>query len=454
MRFHWIVKTVVAASALIAMTVGSAQGQESKEAPEENARNADLLRLQEWVLIDRSLDPRRVRGALMKLEGMRRNTGLTMSDAEFYLATASITALADNGHSNTSLSPIYNEFGVAPIRAYWFDEGLTITRADAAHENLIGARITAIEGLSIEDQLAKIDAYHGGTVGALKAYTALGFMMSLALQEAMGVVADGTLSVEVVTARGETEVVDFDGADMSTSIGRVWPWEQLVEGKENDSHTWVSARPVAEALWLASSDKVFQFKRLAGNVAYIQFRQNMSSQDEDIRAFMAGVSDELTAKPASNIILDNRQNIGGDLTQTASFGLALPGHLEAGGKIYSLTSNATFSAGIYNAMTPKAAAPDRTLVMGQVVGDRTAFWAERWMGFELPQTGWALNYSLQKHDIGEGCNDASVCHLAGRGPINITVGTVEPDHIVPMMYADYIAGRDAVLEAALDMIGE
>lgn len=453
MRFRRTIKTVAVAvaCALTAVTAGSAQ--EAQDAPEENARNADLLRLQEWVLIDRSLHPSKVRGALMKLEGLRRNTSQTMSDAEFYLTAASITALADNGHSNISSSPIYKEFGVAPIRAYWFDEGLVITRADKAYAELAGARITAIEGHSLDEMLAKIDPYHGGTMGVMKAYTALGFMMSLPLLEAMAIVTDGSLTLSVVTARGEATTVDFGPDAMSKSIGRIWPWEQLVQGKENDSHDWVSVRPVSEALWLAASDKNFQLKRLDGNIAYIQFRRNMSAKDEDIKTFMQKVTDDLTANPPRAIILDNRQNIGGDLTLTAEFSQALPDLLQEDGKIYSLTGNATFSAGIYNAMTPKAAAPERTLVVGEVVGDRTAFWAERWMGFTLPQSGWALNYSLQKHDIGEGCNDPMVCHLAGRGAINIAVGSVEPDHEVAMSFADYIAGRDALLDAALAMIG-
>jgi hypothetical protein len=438
-------------SALIVAVSGVVNAQEVQET---NAREADILRLQEWVLIERSLHPHTARKALMQLEGIRRNKSLVLSDAEFYLTVAGTTAMADNGHSNTSLSPIYNDFGVAPLRAYWFDEGLYITRADKAYSALVGGRIAALEGLSVEEVLDKIDPYHGGTRGFLMAYTALPFMMSLPLLEAMDVVRDGKLTLSVVTTQGKQIEVDFGPDDMSKTVGRVWPWERLVPGKENDSHDWVNAEPAGEALWLSASDQRFQFKRLQEDIAYIQFRGNFSAPNEDIGDFLKDVVDELKANPPRAIILDNRANFGGDLTLTADFGLGLPGLLQDGGRIYSLTGNATFSAGIYNALTPKAVAPAHTIVLGEVVGDRPVFWAESWNDIQLQQSGWYLNYALQKHDVGAGCNDDTVCHLAGRGPMNIAVGTIEPEHKVSMMFADYMSGRDPVLEKALILIGE
>jgi hypothetical protein len=430
----------------IGFTQAFAQDGES-----ENPRNADLLRAQEWVLIERSLHPRDARSALMKLEGMRRNTALTMSDAEFYLAIASVTATADNGHSNLSLSPIYNEFGVVPLRAYWFEDGLYITRAEKSHGHLSGGRIVAIEGLELEAMLDKIDPYHGGTRGFMKAYTALSFMMSLPVLEAMGVVTDGALTLTIETKEGHTMTADFGPEHMRKDVGRIWPWQQLAAGTEGEALDWVGIEPTAEetALWLKEPDQSFRTMRLSDDTIYIQFRANFPLGGQDIRAFMAKVTKDLEGNPAKAIILDNRGNIGGDLTLTAAFSLALPDHLEEGGMIYALTDNATFSAGIYNAMTPKGAAPDKSLNIGQHVGDRAAFWAESWNSFQLRQTGWYLNFSLQKHDIGAGCNDEMICHLAGRGAMNIAVGSIAPDHLVPLTYADWQAGKDPVLEKAL-----
>lgn len=44
--------------------------------------------------------------------------------------------------------------------------------------------------------------------------------------------------------------------------------------------------------------------------------------------------------------------------------------LPAEGRVYSLVAPTTFSAGIYTAMFPEAAEPERSVLVGARVGDR------------------------------------------------------------------------------------
>ena len=119
------------------------------------------------------------------------------------------------------------------------------------------------------------------------------------------------------------------------------------------------------------------------------------------------------------------------------------------GAIYVLTSNQTFSAGIYTSFYPKASDPDKTIVVGEHVGDRAIFWAETWTPFILPDAGWRIGFSLELHNLG-GCYDTDVCHLTLYDEHrNLAVETLDPDVEIGFTFADFVAGRDPVLDYVL-----
>ena len=201
--------------------------------------------------------------------------------------------------------------------------------------------------------------------------------------------------------------------------------------------------------------ELFRYELLAdGGPAYVQLRLNIGSGGASVRSFVAEVRERIAEDGPTDIIVDNRFNPGGDLTRTAAFALDLPFMIPERGKVYVLTSNATFSAGIYTSFYPKAAAPDRTVVVGERVGDRERFWAETGSPFTLSNSGYRLNYSLQLHDLESGCFDPSICHMTRHDPgWNIAVGSLEPDVEIEFDFDDFMAGRDPVLDYALAAAG-
>jgi hypothetical protein len=231
------------------------------------------------------------------------------------------------------------------------------------------------------------------------------------------------------------------------------PWRYLApEALPGEGEGWLTmAAETGEAgvPWaLQEPDKVFRYRHLSEHrVAHIQFRANFDVGQARIRDFIGDVDRRLDEDRPSHIILDNRQNGGGDLTRTADFVLSLADRLPPEGRVYSLTAHATFSAGIYTAFLSKAASPDRTVVVGSLVGDRTRFWAEG-RALRLAGSGWSVGRSTQMHDLGAGCDDPSVCHIR-KTEWNVAVGTFRPDVEIPTRSADVLAGRDAQVEWVL-----
>ena len=418
-------------------------------------RTEDWKLIEEWLQNEPGFSDAQRRSALEQVaERLRQNPQLT--DAEFYLEVRRLTAMADNGHSNVSTVPVFTQFGLAPLRTYWFSDGLYIVRARGDLRRFIGGKMVAVEGMPVDEVAERLKVYHGGTMPFFKHYTASTLILSPALIEAAKISEDADLTITVALPQGGEEDVTIRAQDAVRGLTRVRPWRSLASSPiAGEDDGWSSAFEAGAAQPLALQDEEALFRYLLldeGKTAYIQFRANIGSQPVPINTFVENTLEQLKADKPQTIILDNRFNGGGDLTRTADFGLTLPSLVPDNGKVLVLTGNGTFSAGIYNAFYPKAADPGKTVIIGQMVGDRTRFWAERGLrAYRLPQSGYVLNYSLQLHDIGAGCPDKEICHLANRTRWNVAVGSLAPDVSVETTLADFMAGRDPVLEAALKL---
>ncbi len=452
----------VAATALVAQilvtppaTSPIAQAQPATTSP--TARADDLKQLRRWMTLDQSFSVEARSAAETLLAEYERDAG-EYTDAEFYMAVRRLVGLAENGHSNVSTGPIYRRFGLLPLRTYWFSDGLYVVRARRDHEALLGARITAIDGTPVKELEEILMQYHGGHRGAFRRYAGLPLMLSPPILHAVGLAANPErLALDIVGADGEPAATTVAMQAAPVSAGYVPPWVLLLPIQlrgEDEGWLTVRDRDAPLPLYFREGAERFRYHRLERDVAYIQLRANIGVDGNRLKDFTKEVKEQLEHSPPRAIILDNRQNGGGDLTRSADFALELPELVQDGGKVYVLTDQATFSAGIYTSFFPKAANAERTVIVGEHVGDFTRFWAEAPDGVQLPDIGTRIGYATQMHDIGIGCDDRTICHLARRGKWNIAVGSLDPDISVPTTFADFAVGFDPVLERALHEIAE
>lgn len=423
--------------------------------PEHSERDRDFEQLSWWVSMDRSMTPAQWQEAQKSISTHRSEKAL-LSDAQFYMEIRRIAALGDNGHSNVSGGPIYEHFGLLPLRVYWFSDGPFIVRAAERFRNLLGARIEAVNGTAVGDLTTTLKQFHGGRMEFFRHYSAAPLMLSAPLMHAIGLSeSPEELVLTVTTLSGEKKDVRV-ALDRSTVSTREWPWRYLNPAPIENEHGWATlfGPDSVLPLYLRQPNQVFRYVLLEEHgVAYIQLRFNMDLNGETIEDFLTKTLEKLERDRPHSIILDNRQNPGGDLTLTAEAALKLPQLARPEGKVYVLTSPGTFSAGIYTSFFPKAADSRRTIVVGEHVGDRPQFWAESGPPFRLRDSQYPIGYSLQKHDLANGCSDPEKCHMAQWPESwNIAVGTLEPDWPVPSTFADYTSGRDPVMDRVLAQI--
>jgi hypothetical protein len=299
-----------------------------------------------------------------------------------------------------------------PITVSPFFDGLYATAAKAEGAALLGGRIVRIDGVAVEQVLRAFaaawpannaaGAYHHAGLALKPAVLRGARLAGLAAASApvtMEAEVDGSVVKVVLTPRP-------DGGDGLMALSRKrWPVE-----------SW---RPGDQA----------NFVRADGKVLVIAF-DRLSDKRDSILAFVRDAFAAMEAPGIERVVLDLRRNEGG----SNFMGEGLRRHLERSrfnrpGGLYVLTGGKTFSA-----------AQNLT----------TRLERETWAVFVGEPSGGAPNHYGDAMPFQADGFPAYVSTLPwfDSDPLDKRIWTM-PDVLVPLRFADWAAGRDAAMEAAL-----
>ena len=411
------------------------------------AREQDLAYFRHYLALDRSYSVESRRAALRLLQVLQPNLA-SLSDAAFQLGIARAVAAADNGHSNVWFGRFSRQHGRLPLRFYWFSDGPVVVRAREDLGELLGARLLAIGDTPLDQASAALQQFVGGSIEGFRAYRGA-VLLELPAAHAAADLGDSEtqtrLTLLLADGRLVTRVIDAE------TLAGDWPlfWSQSYlfarpPELEPDPWTGLAARIGDLPLYLREPARQFRVADLPGNGLYLQYRDNFS---DGIEAFNQGVRQRIAARPPDYLVVDQRMNGGGDYTLTAGLMADLPGLVGAESPVYVLTGNSTFSAGINSVAFLEAAAPERVTIVGERIGDRERAYGET-NDFELPNSRMGMTFSTGLHDLANGCPPVPQCYYLNYF-FDVAVGRLDPDIAVPTTVADYLAGRDPVLEAVL-----
>src|ERR1700721_2155147 len=126
-----------------------------------DAQRQDIRYFRQLIALDRSFAPTERTEANRRLDALEA-LGTVLDQPHFRVLLLQIEALADNGHSK-----VENERSAAPlelpVRVAAFSDGLYIMRASEINADLLGSRVTAIDGQSIDAVMTKLEQLRGGT---------------------------------------------------------------------------------------------------------------------------------------------------------------------------------------------------------------------------------------------------------------------------------------------------
>lgn len=353
-----------------------------------------------------------------------RRDAAKMSWPRYVMGVYRLIRLVGDGH--TAIFP-FPEAGPGfdtriPILTEAFADGLYVVAADAPYRDAVGAKIIAVNGKPTADVVRTFADYwpHENEMWVVRWLPAMlrrpGYLLGTGL-------ATGDVTF---TIAGK------DGARRDIAVKPIAAAEDEAQQKN-----WVRARDESKLTKLTplhGTDTPFGFHHIKDRKAvYAVYRQSDDSETEKVAAFAARLFKYIDENPIDRLIIDIRENGGGDNYKNQALLLAMiksrkidrPGHL------FILTGRQTFSAA--QNFANQAERWTQALFVGEPTGSSPNHFGDA-KQFELPATKLSVIVATLRWQDSD--------------PKDTRIW-IRPDIVARDTFADYTAGRDTALEAAL-----
>ena len=344
---------------------------------------------------------------------------------EIIVGMMRIAAMIGDGH--TRVDPRKDAafgFPSLPLTLYLFDDGLWVRATAPGFEKLLGARVEAIGGVPAEEAIRRVSALASreNAIGP-RAYVPLYLAMPDVLEAiglsdsrnhaSLSLVREGRRWIEKVSAG---EVAPLWPAD--TDISLVTP-----EG-------WSDARSVPQPLWLQAPLELHRLAEVPGHSAvYAQLNMVSEYKGQTLEAFGQAIAAKAQATNPRAVILDLRLNRGGNGDLGNRFIPSLVRIEDADTRLFVLTGRGTFSASQF--LLDDLDRLTDTVFIGEPASSRPTGYGDGYRA-TMPNSGISIRTSIKYWQSGQDMRDWTAIDIA-------------PGY----RFADYLAGRDPALEAAL-----
>ena len=414
---------------------------------EQTREDLTFLRDQ-WGSLDQSFSRDQRRNFDAEIDAAIGRAG-SLAPSDFALAIMHAVAISRNGHTRVRVG---NLLSYLPIGVWWFADELRVVTAQQQHASLLGARIQRLGSLTPELARARAAPFISGTEQRIR-YLSAGHLISPELLHHIGAVADPTdVPLQFQASDGSSQIVHLSRFERvnSTPAPQREPYSVLIPDAPDALDRWlhvlddVTVRPSIyhdpvelSVSWIGDAASVFYLRS-----------NTLAGPHLDQKLLYDVLQADIVPRHPRYAIVDLRLNNGGNFFNTILFAQALPKLIPPDGQIFVLVSRATFSAALVTAAMLKANGGDRAILVGETMGDGGRFWAEGAI-CTLPNSGVEIRYATGFHDWTTGCSDPDRCFwpVAAFGVKN---ASLEPQIRVEPTFADYAAGRDPVLQTALD----
>ena len=420
-------------------------------ADQAEANEQDLRFLGQFLKYDRSFSEVE-RHAFLDLIDNLSARSTELSKADLYLGVSHAVALANNGHTGVSASPLYREFNRIDVKLYWFADGLYVVRAGGTNNHLVGMRVVSIEGRNIDNVERALQKYTGGVPAWRKLYSSL-FMGSPEIMHAAGLAASpDALAMTLSDSEGRERHMTLAGA-MSpgqNNLARRRPWETLkataLADEDNSWQRTLSFGKEDGAHYLRNIDENFYRTKIDDGI-YLRPQLLLEREETPILSQFESVINGAADNPYAFMVVDLRWSPGGDYTKVIDFVQAAPAAVHENGKIYIVVGPQTFSAAVVTAAFLKYYGGSKSVIVGAPMGDGEVFWAERGpLPFKLPNSGFNINFATGYHDWAEGCAGKHEYCFSQNIIHEVPAGSLQPNVLINPTYADYASGRDKILD--------
>lgn len=375
-----------------------------------------------------------------------------LDDGDFAYTLAQAASLADDLHTSAFLLPLSERFPRLPIRFYGFRDGYFVTRVAPGYEDLLGARVERLGALPIDQAIERGLPYCGGPPGVrqLVASSLLHqgpFLRRVGAGNAPDAVAialrlrDGTATVRTLPLKPLDDAIlhagGFDAGLRPTVVAH---------GKAS---AWIYGGPKPDALplGLRESGKNLVARVEDIDAIYVRVESILETPERSVHKAGEEAIEMAAQRRPAHVIVDLRPNGGGDFSYGIVLAMGMPRLPREGGNTYVIVGRHTASAAIVTAAFLRHFGGRRTILVGEPMADRTAFWAEG-KRVTLPNSKITMLPADGYHDWERGCTDWSRCYIV-TAVLGVAAGPLDIDLPAVPTYAEFAAGRDVAIEAII-----
>jgi len=326
--------------------------------------------------------------------------------------------ISSAGDAHTALMIPTNRY--IPFTFYWFEEGIYIVAASFLYTNLVHARVTHMNGKPIEDVILK--------VGTIVSHENPSFLKAMLPKYLCSAAVLYGLEIMDTFDKADLTVIYPDGSVREVTVDTVTTavFQDILSGP---------AMPPDQDLPLYRQNRGQNYWSSflePQSTIYFNYHYCKDSGNVSVEDFCKGLLDELNQNKVRRLVIDLRNNLGGNSTLLEPFigELTKIPKLNREGGLIVVLGRDTFSSALLNAYDLKK--KTRAIFIGEASGGKPNCYGEV-SYFVLQNSKLRIRYSTEYYDV---IQDDSLLSLFPDVPFEVT-------------FADYLANRDACMNYVL-----
>lgn len=345
----------------------------------------------------------------------------TMTDDEIIVGLMKLVAMIKDGHTNL-IPRQYVANGVFPIKLYRYTDGLYVQKAAPSYADMVGAKVVKIGNATADEAMAAI-------APVVAADNEMGV---LDLGPAMLMVPEMLSGLKIINDKQQLNiVVNKEGSKRTFSVKPDGPIENLI----NPPTSWIdAANKEIVPTYLTHKGDMYWFEYLKDKqIVYVKQNAVQNKLDETLADFYKKVFDFIDAHPVDKLVIDLRNNGGGNNTlNTPIIVNMIRSKVDKPGHLFVITGRQTFSAA--QNFTNQIEKWTDAIFVGEPTSDHVNMYGDN-RPFTLPNSGLTVR--------------ASTLWWQDLDPRDERKWKA-PDIAAELSFEDYRSGRDPAFQAILD----
>lgn len=340
-----------------------------------------------------------------------------MTPSQIRAAMSRLVAMGQDSHTSIAIGTQSRQF---PFALKHFADGWYLTVIDPSARDKLGWKLTALGGVDAESLADAVAPYIPHDNRSWLVEAAPGYLCLEDVLNAMGLVTSrGTVRLDLQDSGGSPASLE-----LSPGVGALYT-SDLALGAALPLYR---QRP-NEAYW-------YQYDG-ADRLLYVRYRKCAEQPGRPSGAFWQEVLDAFDQNPVDRLVIDFRDNTGGDdsIINPLMNGIQQRfGRLGNPTRVYGLMNGGTFSSGLLDVMSFKEGEIMMGLPFVRIFGEPTGGNPNHFgnvFTYQLPASG--ISFQLSSRYFGSMFKDDAL----------------QPDVLVPLRSDQYFQGVDPVWDAVL-----